>query len=59
MPLYEYKCKSCEKVFTVLSLIVEEEKEVKCPYCQSEDVKKEISAFSSYSFGGCSTTSFG
>lgn len=59
MPLYEYKCNSCEKTFTVLSLNTEEEKEIKCPYCQSEDVKKEISSFSSFGFGSCSATSFG
>lgn len=59
MPIYEYKCNSCEKVFTVLSLKVEEDGEVKCPYCQNEDIKKEISTFSSYRFSGCLTNSFG
>ncbi len=59
MPLFEYRCNSCKKVFTMLLLSDREEKEVKCPYCESKDVKKEISAFSSFGFGGCSTTSFG
>ncbi len=59
MPIYEYKCNSCEKVFTVLSLKVEEDEEVRCPYCQNEDIKKEISAFSSYLSSGCSTNPFG
>lgn len=59
MPLFEYQCNSCGKVFTVLILMHQEDIEIKCPHCESEDVKKKVSAFSSFGFGGCSTTSFG
>lgn len=44
MPLYEYKCNSCNKVFEHLTTSVKATEEVKCPSCGSSDIKKLISA---------------
>lgn len=49
MPLYEYKCKSCNKTFEVLQRINEEPLE-SCKYCRGE-VEKLISV-SSFQFKG-------
>ena len=49
MPLYEYKCKECERTFEVLQKI-NAEPLAKCLYCQGE-VEKLISV-SSFQFKG-------
>jgi putative FmdB family regulatory protein len=33
MPLYEYLCKDCMKVFEAIVKLEEEDKPVKCPFC--------------------------
>ncbi len=50
MPIYEYECKDCEKVFSLLQPITASEKDTECHYCGSKNVKKKFSLFS------CSTT---
>jgi len=46
MPLYEYECRDCHKVFAVvLSLKEHEAKEAACPGCGSKKVEQLISAF--------------
>ena len=46
MPLYEYECESCKKVFTVaLSLREHEEGKLVCPGCGSKQVQQLISPF--------------
>ncbi|MCX7832204.1 MAG: zinc ribbon domain-containing protein [Actinobacteria bacterium] len=44
MPIYEYRCLKCNCKFE--KLVIKEEKVV-CPHCESDDVKKLISSFSS------------
>ncbi len=39
MPLYDFKCFSCNKDFEVLRSMKDESK-VKCEFCKSEDVNK-------------------
>lgn len=41
MPMYEYKCKNCGKIFVELRKINEETK-IECPECKSEDVKQMV-----------------
>jgi putative FmdB family regulatory protein len=43
MPIFEYKCNSCEKVFEILQL-PGFNNEAKCAACGSSDLKKLISA---------------
>ena len=46
MPLYEYECHNCKKIFTaVLSLREHERKETVCPGCGSKEVEQLMSAF--------------
>lgn len=45
MPLYEYRCHHCKKVFEVLQKVGEDG--AACPRCASADTERVMSAFSS------------
>ena len=47
MPLYEYECRKCKKKFTTILLLseLEKSKHVRCPRCESTDVRKLIEPF--------------
>jgi putative FmdB family regulatory protein len=46
MPMYEYECQACKKVFTVaLSFAQHDHNRVTCPGCQSSEVRQLISSF--------------
>ena len=47
MPLYEYKCSNCNTKFEVLHKSATQTSEVTCPSCNSVQIKKLFSAFSS------------
>jgi len=64
MPIYEFQCRQCEKVFEVLFFSISENREVLCPDCNSDQVEKLMSIFggksgntSSSNCSSCSTTS--
>ncbi len=43
MPLYEYICNDCKKLFSeVLTIKEHETKKIHCPKCHSRDVEKVI-----------------
>jgi putative FmdB family regulatory protein len=44
MPLFEYKCESCGKVFE--ELVSRSDQQVPCPSCRSDNARKLISTFS-------------
>lgn len=46
MPIYEFQCRKCNKLFETLLLgsSPEEKAEIKCPDCASREVKKAVSA---------------
>ena len=47
MPNYEFVCHACKKLFSmILSLVVYEEVEVRCPNCGSKKIEQCWSAFS-------------
>jgi putative FmdB family regulatory protein len=45
MPIYEYSCQSCRNSFE--ELVPSPAEAVACPRCESRDVKRELSVFSS------------
>jgi len=59
MPIYEYRCKDCEIVFeTFVSSIADGDKVV-CKKCESKNVEKQISTFSSKLSGSTSNVPAG
>jgi len=52
MPIYEYKCSKCSRLFSVLQRTGASEKDTVCPDCGSNSVKKLLSAFSCSVAGG-------
>jgi putative FmdB family regulatory protein len=46
MPMYEFICKECKKIFKVaLSLAEYQKGRVSCPKCQSKRVEQRMAAF--------------
>jgi putative FmdB family regulatory protein len=45
MPIYEYLCPACNRVFNFLSQSFDPEKQPSCPKCGSTDMEKMISRF--------------
>jgi len=43
MPIYEYACKPCGKVFEELIIRKADETEVRCPKCKSSSVSRLVS----------------
>ena len=63
VPLYEFRCKSCERAFEHLILSLSAKDEVTCPFCQGREVEKILSVFAAHQgasrsaprpCGGCS-----
>lgn len=56
MPIFEYKCKSCDKDFEKL-VFAGEENDISCPECSGKDVIKKMSAtsFMGPSIGKCAS----
>ncbi len=47
MPIYEFRCDSCQNVFEVLALSRGEAVETRCPACGCEDLSRVLSTCSS------------
>ncbi len=46
MPSYDYQCAKCRHKFTVLmSMSEHEKKKVRCPKCDSKEVKHMVESF--------------
>ena len=56
MPLYEYRCESCDKVFEAYKRLSDEAKEA-CPACGSNSTRVGISLFSAPGSGSVSSSS--
>lgn len=52
MPIYEYRCKDCETVFETFVSSISDGDKVVCKKCESKNVEKQISTFSSKSSDG-------
>ncbi len=60
MPIYEFKCKKCGRVFEALCFTKDDERELRCPSCGNKEVEKTYSSFSttwgrSFGFGSGSS----
>jgi putative FmdB family regulatory protein len=44
MPIYEYKCSACARIFEILTTSSTREESVHCRYCQSDKVNKIMSS---------------
>ncbi|MBN2178775.1 MAG: zinc ribbon domain-containing protein [Deltaproteobacteria bacterium] len=56
MPIYEYRCENCANEFEMIRSMSDDDKDIKCPKCGKNKVKKVMSAVSS-PCGGCSSGS--
>ena len=54
MPLFEFVCSRCGKVFEELVRSASSIAGVACPACASEEVKKKMSTFASHASGNLS-----
>jgi len=48
MPIYEYICTECDRLFEKLHRSGEEDQEVQCPSCGQKSVRRVLSNFSSF-----------
>ncbi|MBI3391952.1 MAG: zinc ribbon domain-containing protein [Nitrospirae bacterium] len=47
MPIYEYRCKSCQYSFEALVRAWSDSEETDCPICGSKETERLLSTFSS------------
>lgn len=45
MPIYEYQCRTCGKISSLLILKSEDEQKIKCSHCQKNDLERIMSRF--------------
>ena len=53
MPIYEFKCKKCNKDFE--KIIAWDAEGVECPECRSQETEKQLSSFAVRNPGGKSS----
>lgn len=46
MPIYEYLCPACNRIYSFLAKSADEKKKPTCPKCKSKDLRKMLSRFS-------------
>jgi putative FmdB family regulatory protein len=56
MPIYEFKCLKCQAYFEMLMMNKDEDFELKCPECKSEDFERIISS-TNFAMGDSSDSS--
>lgn len=56
MPIYEFDCYSCGNEFDKLVRSASAVAEITCPSCDSSNIKKKLSLFSSRAGGNFSTS---
>ena len=53
MPIYEYRCQNCGKIFEKFRKMSDSDAGVQCPYCLAEEVERLLSAFAT---SGCGSS---
>jgi putative FmdB family regulatory protein len=56
MPMYEYRCRKCSERFEMLRRMTDDDRDLECPECRSDEVERLLSAFSA---GGCGSSGSG
>lgn len=51
MPIFEFRCLKCQDLFEIIVLTSDDQAEMKCPKCQSEEFERVMST-ASYSMSG-------
>ncbi len=46
MPLFDYRCLSCNNTFSELRRISEKDDKISCPQCKNESTKRLLTSFS-------------
>ncbi|MFQ5869219.1 MAG: zinc ribbon domain-containing protein [Candidatus Zixiibacteriota bacterium] len=59
MPLHEFRCQSCGRVFEKLVRTSDDTSKLQCPECSSTEVTKLFSAFATSGSSGSSSCSSG
>ena len=54
MPLFEFRCLNCNECFEILVMKQEEQVELRCPKCKSEEFERVLSV-SCHTMGGETT----
>ncbi|HVP68930.1 MAG TPA: zinc ribbon domain-containing protein [Anaeromyxobacteraceae bacterium] len=52
MPIYEYACRKCDRIFEELIVRRSDEVAVKCPHCEGREVEKVMSRPAARAGGG-------
>lgn len=53
MPIFEFKCTKCEEFFEVIVMGADEDRDVKCPKCKSQEFERVVSK-TNFKMGGTS-----
>jgi putative FmdB family regulatory protein len=59
MPIYEYTCRACGERFSKLQRMGSDAADIRCPACGGDDVRRELSGFSSAASSSSSAPSSG
>jgi putative FmdB family regulatory protein len=54
--MYEYRCQKCSERFEMLRRMTDDDRDLQCPECRSDEVERLLSAFSA---GGCGSSGSG
>jgi putative FmdB family regulatory protein len=54
--MYEYRCRKCSKRFEMLRRMADDDRDLQCPECRSDEVERLLSSFSA---GGCGSSDSG
>lgn len=56
MPIYEYRCQDCQTTFEAFVSSIDQSDDVVCKKCNSSNIQKQLSSFSSRLASGSSSS---
>lgn len=51
MPMYEYRCLTCDTRFDRLRRMDQDDSDITCPHCQSGQIERRLSLFAAHTRG--------